>query len=472
MGRVELCVRQGGTFQRLYAVKRLQPNIRNDEAARRMFLDEARLAGLVHHPNVVSVLDVGEDEEGPFLVMEYIEGITAKDLAREAAREGLPLPVEVVCELVLQVAKGLAHAHAQTSHDGTDLRIVHRDISPQNLLIDFEGIARVTDFGVARATGRSHETGAGVLKGKLGYMAPEVLQFEEIDLRTDLFSLGVVLYELLALRRLYGGKNDLERAKAILHAPPPDIGEVRDDVPPPVQALLSSLLAKRPENRPTDAGVVVDVLQQALRELRRAHPGDGLREHVESTFGELRATRRQKVQDALDALEAEPAPAVTTSRRRGIVAAALVGVCLLGVATALLWPRTAEPAETLAPEPPLADVAVEVVTRPAGATLALGETATIAPTTLFLPRSDAPLEIDIRLEGYVARRETVRPDRDQRLVVVLTPREEDEEPPHDVRIEPPPRMRTSARMRRGMRTTMRERAGTEMRAEGLHELWD
>ena len=176
MGRVELSVRRGPSFQRLYAVKRLHQAITSNSDARMMFLEEGRLAGLIHHPNVVGVLDVGEDAQGPFLVMEYVDGITARDVIVHAKRHGIPTPVQIAVRIIAQAARGLATAHDLTSHDGSALELVHRDISPHNILVGFDGIARVADFGIARASGREHRTSTGVLKGKLGYMAPEVLQ--------------------------------------------------------------------------------------------------------------------------------------------------------------------------------------------------------------------------------------------------------------------------------------------------------
>ncbi|MEM7609463.1 MAG: serine/threonine-protein kinase, partial [Myxococcota bacterium] len=198
MGSVALAVRRDGRFTRLYAVKRLLPSLRDDVQAREMFLEEGRLAGLLHHPNVVGVTDVGEDEQGPYLVMDYVEGISARDLTVHARRSGVPLSIAMVCTIGAQTARGLSAAHELCAHDGAPLQLVHRDVSPHNILLGFDGIARIADFGVARAIGREHRTSTGVLKGKLGYMAPEMLQFHEPTAKTDLFALGVVLYEMLA----------------------------------------------------------------------------------------------------------------------------------------------------------------------------------------------------------------------------------------------------------------------------------
>lgn len=204
MGRVDVVVRHDGQFRRLYALKRLHTQYRNDEAFRAMFLDEARIAGLLRHPNAVSVLDVGEDDHGPFLVMDYVDGIPLSSILRRVRKGGDHIPVQLIVSIVAQAAHGLHAAHELQNYDGTPLGLVHRDVSPQNILVSFNGIVQMTDFGVAKALGRVTKTQSGVLKGKYGYMSPEQLRFQEIDRRSDVFALGVVLFELLAGRRLYG----------------------------------------------------------------------------------------------------------------------------------------------------------------------------------------------------------------------------------------------------------------------------
>ncbi|HMR78999.1 MAG TPA: serine/threonine-protein kinase, partial [Polyangiaceae bacterium] len=173
MGRVDLAVRKEGSFERLFAVKRLKAEFATDPEVRGMFLDEARIAGLVRHPNVVSVMDIGEDESGPFLVMQYVEGITVAALISEKSAQ--PIPMEVALKIVIHAAEGLHAAHELRGADGTPLQLVHRDVSPQNIMVGFDGVSLVTDFGIAKAMGRTSRTSTGVLKGKLGYLAPEQL---------------------------------------------------------------------------------------------------------------------------------------------------------------------------------------------------------------------------------------------------------------------------------------------------------
>src|SRR5688572_8903729 len=244
MGRVDLVLRRDGRFERLYAVKRMHAAYRDDPSVFEMFVDEARIAGLVRHPNVVSVLDVGEDDDGPFLVMDYIDGVPASKLISTMAAIEAELPVALCLEVAAQAAEGLHAAHELRGHEGAPLGLVHRDISPQNILVGFDGAVRVTDFGIARAYGRTIRTSTGILKGKMGYMSPEQLAYQHPDRRSDLFSLGIVLYEMLSGERLYRDDDPIETAQRILKDPPPDIGEVREDVPVEVVELLFELLAK------------------------------------------------------------------------------------------------------------------------------------------------------------------------------------------------------------------------------------
>ena len=218
-----------------------------------MFMDEARLAGLVRHPNVVGVSDVGEDGDGPYLIMEYVEGVSLSRAIRQMVRSGHELPMQVAIRICREVAVGLHAAHEVRSEDGTILHLVHRDVSPQNILIGFDGSVRVTDFGIAKALGNVSQTNAGVLKGNMGYLSPEQLRFEEPDRRSDIFSLGVTLYEMLSGARLYPNTDGFDGTRRILSEPPPDIGEVRSDVPPELVELLFEMLAKDRHARPTTA---------------------------------------------------------------------------------------------------------------------------------------------------------------------------------------------------------------------------
>jgi eukaryotic-like serine/threonine-protein kinase len=355
MGRVDLAVRREGTFFRLCAIKRLHEHLREDAEVRAMFLDEARIAGLIRHPNVVSVVDLGEDEEGPFLVMDYVDGVPVGEIIKRAVDCAESIPLEVALRIGHHAALGLHAAHDLMAPDGTPLSLVHRDISPHNILVGFDGIARVTDFGIAKALGRLSRTSTGILKGKLGYMSPEQLKFRPPDRRSDLFSLGVVLFELFTSRRLYPGKLGEESALRILEEPAPDLLEFRDDAPPELVGLMFKLLAKSPDQRPADARSVANSLETILLDLVAAGERTDTSEYLERLFGEERQKFEREVAQALAALESEPEEASPPSSkrqkrtpplsRRGLAVA--LGVALLGVA-AIGWLRAE--GETPAPE--------------------------------------------------------------------------------------------------------------------------
>lgn len=339
MGRVELVVRSEGTFKRLYAVKRLHEGARDDEDVRQAFLDEARIAGLVRHPNVVSVLDVGEDARGPYLVMEYVEGVSVVTMLRRAQRAQRSLPLQVCLRTIIQAAEGLHAAHRLRAEDGTLLGLVHRDVSPPNILVGFDGVVRVTDFGVAKALGRMSQTQGDVLKGKLGYMSPEQLRFAPIDHRSDLFALGVVLFEMLSGRRLYANKKEMEGTRRLLEAPPPDLADVRDDAPPALVQLMFSMLAKDPAHRPSSAIEVRRRLEEILAECVAVEGPLELSEHLRETLADVERSNAERIAQALEAVD-DKARAPTVDSKPPRWPAALAGaalVALVGWATAIAF---------------------------------------------------------------------------------------------------------------------------------------
>jgi serine/threonine protein kinase len=370
MGSVELVLRREGSFERLYARKRPKEEYRRDPEFRRAFLDEARLAGLLRHPNVVSVLDVGEDADGPYLIMDLVDGFSlATIIGQFRAREDL-LPLSVCIAIGKQMAEGLHAAHDLVDHSGKPHPLVHRDISPQNALVDHEGVARVTDFGLAKALGASSDTSSEVLRGKLGYMSPEQLRFQKIDRRSDLFSLGVVIYEMLTTERLYRAATIEEAAQRILNESPPDPTEIRDDVPPSLVALLMDLLCKEPSSRPKDAATVAKELSRIGRECAESEEPLELRDFMTEHFGEerdaVRAVRARAVEAALGgrkstmtprreigeptarakpsvldtrpwvAIELEPSAALRRRPRRAWIYGAIVAVGLGAIAAAAI----------------------------------------------------------------------------------------------------------------------------------------
>lgn len=250
-----------GGFQKELVIKRIHQALADNQQYVELFLDEARIAANLNHPNIVHIYDIGRAFATFYIAMEYIRGPDLADITRKAISQGALLAPRRAVEIVCQVAEGLHFAHSYRDKDGRSLRIIHRDISPSNILVTYGGICKLVDFGIAKARTQLHDD-SGALMGKLGYMAPELLEGHPADARTDLFSLGVVLYEITVGRRLYTGEDSVV-ARKILHDPIPPPSVWVEDYPSELEVVVMRLLEKRPENRYQDA----DELQQDLRDV-------------------------------------------------------------------------------------------------------------------------------------------------------------------------------------------------------------
>ncbi len=207
-------VAQAG-FEKTVVVKRILPQLAQNDEFVHMFLDEARLAAQLHHPNIAHVYDVGVDEGLPYFVMEWVQGRELREVMYAAAGSG-GLPLEHAIKIVVSVAAALHHAHERLGPDHRSLGIVHRDVSPSNVLVTYDGGVKLLDFGVAKAARRRTETLAGTLKGKIAYMSPEQCRGEEVDRRSDVFALGILLYELTTGLRLYSRRSELAMLQEIV----------------------------------------------------------------------------------------------------------------------------------------------------------------------------------------------------------------------------------------------------------------
>src|SRR6185369_12954033 len=235
-------------FRTLVVVKRILPHLASNHQFIRMFLDEARIAALLDHPNIVRIIEVGHDGDEYFLVMELVQGKPLSSVVRKAAKEKSPLTPALAAFVVAQAANGLGYAHNLADSQGNPLNVVHRDVSPQNILVSFEGAVKVIDFGIARALGRVSETSPGGLKGKIEYMAPEQTSAEEVDHRADIFALGVVLWEALTGRRLFRRDTELAVMRAIVDEPIPKPSEMLS-LSPQLEGIVMQALHKRREER-------------------------------------------------------------------------------------------------------------------------------------------------------------------------------------------------------------------------------
>jgi len=291
-------IRGAGGFWRLVAIKRAHPHLLEDPSFRRMLVEEARLASRIHHPNVVAVQDVEQVEDHLLLVMDYIEGASLADIL---AVKGKPLPPRLAVRIALDACAGLRAAHELTDAAGKPLHIVHRDVSPQNLLVGVDGVSRLADFGIARSTQHASTTTTGALKGKLAYMAPEYVDGKPPDQRCDVFGLGVVIWEALANRRLFRGETEVDTLKRIVNAEAPLLSSVAPHIGPDLDPVLAAALAKDPEERFTSAKALGNALEIAARRADLIAPAEDVGAFVQGLFAAPLTERRRLIQERVSA---------------------------------------------------------------------------------------------------------------------------------------------------------------------------
>jgi TonB family protein len=237
-------------FQKIVAIKKILPHIADNDEFIAMFADEAKVAAQLNHPNIVHIYDLGKIESGGyFIAMEYVEGTDLRTVLRSGREVGLSLPIPLAVYVASKVASALDYAHRRRDSRGEELRIVHRDVSPQNILISHEGEIKLCDFGIAKADRKVSRTESGSLKGKLQYMSPEQAWGKPIDHRSDLFSLGTVLHEMLTGERLFRGDSDMMVLELVRKADVPPPSRINPDVPVALDQVVMKALAREPEDR-------------------------------------------------------------------------------------------------------------------------------------------------------------------------------------------------------------------------------
>jgi eukaryotic-like serine/threonine-protein kinase len=262
--------RRGGPhgFKKIVAVKRILPQYARDPDFVAMFVDEARVCARLGHPNIVQVFDFGEQDGELYMAMEYVDGTTGARLIRAAASRGEDVSLDVCLHITLSVLRALECAHGARDDNGKPLALVHRDVSPGNVLIDRSGAVKLTDFGIARAAEIERRTDAGQLKGKLGYMSPEQVVGRELDARSDLFTVGIVLAEMLILRPLFSGGKELDVLMRIRDADVSPIDRTSTKVPDDVRSALFKALARDPNLRWPNAAAFAEAIEDIVRRRR------------------------------------------------------------------------------------------------------------------------------------------------------------------------------------------------------------
>ena len=238
-----------GGFQRTVVVKRILPANCSDPSFVRMFVAEAKILGMLHHPNVIQAYDFGESAGTLFLVLEYVDGPSLAETVSVLKEVGRPMPIGVACQIAHDVCRALDHVHNLLDADGAPLNVVHRDVTPSNVLLTATGTAKLLDFGVAKYRASQAKSQVGTIKGKPAYLAPETLDQRDIDHRTDIFSLGIVLYELLTLQPLFEGDNHQITFYRVLNMEIPPPSSVRPEIPPELDRIVLKALERDRDKR-------------------------------------------------------------------------------------------------------------------------------------------------------------------------------------------------------------------------------
>jgi eukaryotic-like serine/threonine-protein kinase len=279
-------------FKKIVAIKRVLPHLSEKKQFIGMFLDEARVSAHLSHSNCVQVFDIGVGDNTYFIVMEYVDGSDLKGVIEYRRKLNQPFPVEEACLICVKICEGLAYAHELTDSKGESLHIVHRDMSPPNVLITRHGEVKIVDFGLAKANSQLERSEPGIIKGKFSYLSPEAAKGGTVDGRTDIFAVGIILWELLAGRRLFMGESDLETVRMVQSARVPSIREINRAVSPELERVLMKALTEDPAQRYQRARDFGRALNQLLFTMGRSVSSFEIAELVEP----IRREREQKRQ--------------------------------------------------------------------------------------------------------------------------------------------------------------------------------
>ncbi len=294
-------------FQKIVAIKKILPHLADNDEFITMFADEAKLAAQLNHPNIVHIFDLGKIEAGGyFIAMEYVDGRDLKAILQSAREVGTPLPAPLAVSIASKVASALDYAHRRRDAEGRDLSLVHRDVSPQNILISYEGDIKLCDFGIAKAARKASQTQSGALKGKVQYMSPEQAWGKPLDRRSDIFSLGAVLFEMLTEQKLFRGDSDLTVLEKVRAAQVVAPSSVNPEVPKNLDAIVLKALAREPEERYTNAADMLRDLEAVLYAYTPAPGSADVAIYLHRLQAEEAAAQEAQAREAARAVVTEP----------------------------------------------------------------------------------------------------------------------------------------------------------------------
>ncbi len=304
-------------FEKLLAIKRILPQFSENEEFISMFIDEAKLAAQLNQRNIVQIYDFGNQQGAYYIAMEYVSGKDVRSIVKRSIEKQKRMPIGQCAYIITEAAKGLEYAHNFKDHSGTSLQLIHRDISPQNILVSYEGEVSLADFGIAKAASKSTETRAGVLKGKILYMSPEQAWGKPIDKRSDLYSLGVVLYELITYRKIFDADSEFSMLEKVRNAQVEFPPEIFEKVPRPIFQILKKALGKDPGERYQSAHEMHVDLENYLHTTRETASERTLAGYLKNLFQEEIEEEKKILTEGMDAkteaasektIRAEPGP--------------------------------------------------------------------------------------------------------------------------------------------------------------------
>ena len=308
MAQVFLAIQEGiGGFEKPVVVKRIFPHLCQGDHFVKMFLDEARLAATVRHPNVVEIFDIGQDDEGYYIIMEYLSGETVAMVAQTLSRQKRAVPPHIACRIGASVAAGLHHAHQAVDTRGNPQPVVHRDVTPSNLILCFNGAVKIVDFGIAKAIESAEEgSDASNVKGKLSYLSPEQVRHQPVDARTDVFQLGIVMHEMLCGRRLFNARTNHQKILAVLDREIPRPSSVNPKIPGFLDDIVLDALERDRDQRTASAEDFRQQLEDALKRMGESVSPAELGGWLESTIPTAYANRLQLERQAIKAARTSP----------------------------------------------------------------------------------------------------------------------------------------------------------------------
>ncbi len=456
MGQVLLARKGAEGFEKLVVIKRILPHLVEDEEFFTMFIDEAKITMRLDHPNIARINEFGVEQNVHFIEMEYVAGEDLRRLEKVSAQTQVPVPLGVILRVIADAAAGLDFAHKAKDSKGAPLGLVHRDVSPQNILIGFDGSVKLIDFGVAKAIGRAQHTATGILKGKFPYMSPEQADGLDLDPRSDVFALGIVLWEQLCGKRLFKGESDLQTQRLVKACVVPRPSSIDPNISPELDEIVLKALAKSANDRYADAGE----FRMALEEFALNNSIPASSAHLASFMQSIYSERIAKEADpktleedsGLTAMDAG-GPVATGSRTKverqtgaapppaqgGLsVPKILAAVAVLGLLGGGAWyalrrpevvpkPITQPPVEAAKVTVPKVETPAKVETmvlslqsEPSGAEVEIGgDKKGLTPLEVRLELAKLPTLLRLTADGYEPSQQTLSESTDPALTVVL-----------------------------------------------------